>query len=100
MVAVISGEALGLFNSTKTGVGSANLGQGRESIYVNASTGNLVLRQQDEFVAASGLDLSLLRTYNSQGQLDGDNNDGFRFNFSNQLTNLVGTPNQPGSQIT
>ncbi|WP_299589714.1 hypothetical protein, partial [uncultured Microbulbifer sp.] len=26
--------------------------------------------------------------------------DGFRFNFSNQLTNLVGTPNQPGSQIT
>ncbi|BBM03409.1 RHS repeat protein [Microbulbifer sp. GL-2] len=100
MVAVISGEALGLFNSIKTGVGSANFGQGRESIYVNASTGNLVLRQQDEFVAASGLDLSLLRTYNSQGQLDGDNIDGFRFNFSNQLTNLVGTPNQPGSQIT
>ncbi|WP_444908343.1 hypothetical protein ACJJIR_10590 [Microbulbifer sp. SSSA008] len=100
MVAVISGEALGLFNSTQAGVGSASFGQGRESIYVNASTGNLVLRQQDEFVAASGLDLSLLRTYNSQGQLDGDNNDGFRFNFSNQLTNLVGTPNQPGSQIT
>ncbi|MFA0812390.1 hypothetical protein [Microbulbifer epialgicus] len=99
MVAVISGETLGLFNSTQAGVGSASFGQGRESIYVNASTGNLVLRQQDEFVAASGLDLSLLRTYNSQGQLDGDNNDGFRFNFSNQLINLVGTPNQPGSQI-
>ncbi|MBB3063704.1 RHS repeat protein, partial [Microbulbifer rhizosphaerae] len=100
MVAVISGEALGLFNSTQTGVGSANFGQGREQVYVNASTGNLVLRQRDEFVAASGLDLSLLRTYNSQGQLDGDNNDGFRFNFTQQLVNLVGSPNQPGSQIT
>ena len=100
MVAVISGEALGLFNSTQTGVGSASFGQGREQVYVNASTGNLVLRQRDEFVAASGLDLSLLRTYNSQGQLDGDNNDGFRFNFTQQLTDLVGTPNQPGGQIT
>ncbi|MEX2964762.1 DUF6531 domain-containing protein, partial [Microbulbifer sp. TYP-18] len=98
--AIISGEALGLFNSTQTGIGAAGFGQGREQVYVNASTGNLVLRQQDEFVVSSGLDLSLLRTYNSQGQLDGDNNDGFRFNFTQQLTSLVGSPNQPGSQIT
>ncbi|WP_445364037.1 hypothetical protein ACJJIQ_06190 [Microbulbifer sp. ANSA003] len=100
MVAIISGDVLGLFNSTKTGIGSASFGQGRESVYVNASTGNLVLRQQDEFVAAAGLDLSMLRTYNSQGQMDGDNNDGFRFNFSNQLINLIGSPGQTGSQVT
>ncbi|WP_444925668.1 hypothetical protein ACJJI4_15005 [Microbulbifer sp. TRSA002] len=100
MVAIISGDTLGLFNSTKTGIGSASFGQGRESVYVNASTGNLVLRQQDEFVAAAGLDLSMLRTYNSQGQMDGDNNDGFRFNFSNQLINLIGSPGQTGSQVT
>jgi len=86
MVAIVTGSGLGLFNSSLSvlgeqgRVGDASLGQGNESFYVNAATGNLSVRQRDEFIASQGLDTSLVRTYNSQGLLNDDNGDNWRFN--------------------
>ena len=78
MVAVVTGNELGLFN-TFSRAGQAGFGQGNEQVYVNASTGNLVLRHNDEFVFSRGLDLDISRTYNSQGQRNDSNGDNFRF---------------------
>lgn len=76
MVAVISGSGLGLFGSslpTLGGIGGSSTaaGRGNDRIYVNAATGNLIVQAADERLSTLGLDLSLVRTYNSQGL--GDN---------------------------
>ncbi|MFC4158796.1 hypothetical protein [Chitinimonas lacunae] len=62
-------------------LGSAKTGTSGGSVYLNAATGNLVLQRQDEFLAGQGPDLAMLRTYNSGGRFDGDNNDGWRLGF-------------------
>jgi YD repeat-containing protein len=82
MVAVVNGSGLGLF-TTLGSSGSAALGQGRERIYVNSTSGNLVIQGVDEILTATGSDLAITRTYNSLGlvsgvAVDGDNNDGWR----------------------
>ena len=85
MVAVISGSELGLFNSSLSALGGngihgqSQLGQSNENIFVNATSGNLTIQRQDEILMGTGLDFSLLRTYNSQGTFDGDNNDNWRY---------------------
>ena len=105
MVAIVTGSGLGLFNSSLSAlgeqgrVGDASLGQGNENFYVNASTGNLSVRNRDEFIASQGLDTSLIRTYNSQGLLDDDNGDNWRFNIA-YLKELSGSANSAGSSIT
>jgi YD repeat-containing protein len=76
MVAVLSGNGLGLNNTSLTQLGqafggAASQGQGRVGQYVNVATGNLVLQSQDDTLAFDGLSVPLLRTYNSQGQLNG-----------------------------
>lgn len=48
--------------------GQAGLGQGGESIYLNAMNGSLVFRQSDGFLAGSGLGLELTQSYNSLGE--------------------------------
>ncbi|HEY0892949.1 MAG TPA: DUF6531 domain-containing protein, partial [Cellvibrio sp.] len=82
MVAVVSGAGLGLFHSNLTsGVGSfgsAEQGQAKERIYVNAATGNLVVQRTDDIVHGVGMAFGLNRTYNSLGNFDGDNNDQWR----------------------
>ncbi|HEX5635528.1 MAG TPA: DUF6531 domain-containing protein, partial [Gammaproteobacteria bacterium] len=104
MVAIVTGSGLGLFNSSRAvigeqgSIGNATLGQGNESIYVNAATGNLVIQQSDEMLFGSGQDLNLVRTYNSQGQYDGDNNDNWRISARTWLTNLP--PNVASGTIT
>src|SRR5262245_11641953 len=110
MVAVVAGSGLGLVNTTRElgagGPGGAavldtgSLGRAGEQVSVNASTGNLVIRQRDEFVAGIGEDLSLLRTYNSLGGWDGDNNDAWRIGFYRRVSNLTGTLNTAGSTVT
>lgn len=83
MVAIVGGTGLGLFNSSLSqlnGYGSSGrsvVGQGRDQAYVNAATGNLVIQGQDDYLASLGLDLAMMRTYNSRGLLDGANNDGW-----------------------
>ncbi|WP_027708699.1 RHS repeat protein [Zooshikella ganghwensis] len=100
MVAVVSGYGLGLFNTTTVGLGNkAEFGQGKESIKINAVTGNLILQQKDDALISQGIDAHLLRTYNSQGLLNDANGDNFRFGFNQQLLGLTGEINQPNSTI-
>src|SRR6266540_284013 len=74
MVAIVSGNELGLFNSSLNLLGSQgpsgqpNLGRSGERIYLNSATGNLIVQQQDEVLVGLGPDVALLRTYNSAGR--------------------------------
>ena len=58
MVAAISGPGLGLTNTSPKNDGSSGavgtpaLGQSGENVYVNNATGNLVLQDTDELLAA------------------------------------------------
>ena len=96
MVAVISGNGLGLGNTSLTQLGqsqggSPSLGQAGNRSYVNAATGNLILQSNDEGLLFDGLPLNVLRTYNSLGQLNG--NDGWTYGFSRSVNGLTGTLN-------
>ncbi|MFT4926016.1 MAG: YD repeat-containing protein [Phenylobacterium sp.] len=101
MVAIISSETLGLFNSTGTlaglesdfmSSGTGQIGQAGEHIFVNAANGNLVVQRQDDGLQGLGIDASFLRTYNSLGQLtgnsDGDNDDDWRLGFSRNISQV------------
>lgn len=104
MVAVVSGSGLGLFGSSASvlgGVqGNASLGRGTERLYINSATGNLVVQSVDESLAALGLDVSLVRTYNSQGLMDDDNGDNWRLGIHQRLHSWTGTINTAGSTVT
>lgn len=103
MTLIVAGQGLGLFNSSLNVLGSfgpqgnAALGRSGEQVLVNASSGNLVIRNQDEYLASAGLDAAVVRTYNSQGQFDGDNDDQWRLNVASLV--LSGTANQTGSSV-
>ncbi|ABC30777.1 Rhs family protein [Hahella chejuensis KCTC 2396] len=104
MVAVVSGEGLGLFGASLSGAGAglsqAGVGQSGERVYVNAATGNLVLQRRDELLLGAGRDASLIRTYNSQGRFTDDNGDNFYFSFNQRLEFNGGNLNKAGSLIT
>lgn len=104
MVAVVSGSGLGLFGSSASvlgGVhGNAGLGRGTDRLYINSATGNLVVQSVDESLAALGLDVSLVRTYNSQGLMDDDNGDNWRLGVHQRLYDWTGTINTAGSTVT
>ncbi|KEZ01634.1 hypothetical protein GQ57_33845, partial [Burkholderia sp. MSh2] len=84
MVAIVSGNNLGLNLGSLAVLGSngkiGNAVQGRsgESAYVNVSNGNLVLQDNDALLMGLGLDISDLRTYNSQGSANFTNGDGWQ----------------------
>ncbi|SMC27724.1 YD repeat-containing protein [Andreprevotia lacus DSM 23236] len=105
MVAIVGGNGLGLSGSSREVLGSqgvvgdAKTGNGGEGVYVNASTGNLVLQQHDTLLLGGGLQPDLLRTYNSNGSWDGDNNDQWRIGFYKRIYGLTGTVNTAGSTI-
>jgi len=105
MVAVVSGNGLGLGNTSlntlgsQGAVGNASEGQAGEQVYVNSSTGNLVIQDQDDYLAALGLDLPAVRTYNSQGLLTDDLGGNWRMGVNERLLNLTGTVNTAGSTI-
>ena len=101
MAAVISGQGLGLFNSslsTNGNAGKSNLGQAQENIFVNVASGNLVIQKQDATLKGLGLDISALRTYNSMGGADFDNNDQWRLGYIRKVE-LIGTRNSVGSVV-
>lgn len=104
MAALVVGTDLGLGNSSLHTLGlsqgSAAQGQAGDGVYVNLGTGNLVLQQQDELLLGLGLPSSTLRTYNSQGLFDGDNNDNWRIGFYRQLGDLSGVFGTANSSIT
>ena len=106
MVATVVGARLGLEQTSgwvlgsRGQLGASTLGRGGEGVTVNAQTGNLVITNQDEFLIGRGPDSVLSRTYNSQGALDGDNNDGWRLGVARRVFGLTGTQDQSGSTIT
>jgi len=106
MVGIVTGNEQGLLTGSLTllngggAVGQANLGRQGEQVYLNASTGNLVIQNRDELLINQGLDAALVRTYNSQGQFTDDNGDNFRIGFNKRLTNIPATPNTAGTSIT
>ena len=106
MVAIVSGNSLGL-NLTSNGVlgaaglyGDPKMGQGGEQVYVNASTGNLVMQQLQDQLVGSGLNVSSVLTYNSQGLLNDDNGDNFSIGKAPAQLALAGTRNTSGSTLT
>jgi len=97
MVAIVSGNSLGLSLSSLAVLGqrglSGSAGQGRsgEQAYINAATGNLVLQNRDEFIQGRGPDILSLRTYNSQGLLDDPNANRWNVGAFGQKVTLMGT---------
>ncbi|ROH83782.1 RHS repeat protein, partial [Pseudomethylobacillus aquaticus] len=71
-----------------------------DAAYVNAQTGNLVVQRQDEILMGRGPDVGVVRTYNSQGGFDFDNDDQWQLSLYRQLSGLMGTVNTAGSTIT
>lgn len=84
MVAIVSGNNLGLNLSSLASIGpggqfgGAALGQSGERTYVDVSTGNLVVQEVDSSLVGIGSLAATVRTYNSQGNFDQDNGDGWR----------------------
>ena len=78
MVAIVTGNGLGLQSSSALGLGSrgqignAVFGQNGERLFVNAANGNLIIQDRDQFLAGKGISSELHRAYNSQGQLTDD----------------------------
>jgi YD repeat-containing protein len=105
MAAIISGNSLGLSNSSLAVLGSqgvlgnASNGRSGESVYVDSVTGNLVLQNRDELLVGRGPDLGLVRTYNSQGLLNDDNGDNWRLGVYKKVAGLSGTVNTAGSTV-
>ncbi len=106
MVAVISGNRLGLESSSAMVLGSrgmlgqAGLGRAGENVFVNAATGNLFISRVDEMLMGLGPNSQISRSYNSLGALNDDNGDNWRAGVSRKVAGLTGTVNTAGSTIT
>ncbi|OEZ54738.1 DUF4214 domain-containing protein [Duganella sp. HH105] len=106
MVAIVSGNGFGLSTGSSSTLGQAgvfgnpNLGNNTDGAYVNVANGNLVLQNQDDFIASLGVNLSLTRTYNSQGSFNNGYGPSWRMGVIKQITDLSGSVNTAGSTIT
>jgi hypothetical protein len=49
------------------------IGRGNDRVFINATNGNLLIQAHDDTLWAHGLDLALIRRYNSRGLVNGDN---------------------------
>ncbi|VWD13659.1 Rhs family protein [Burkholderia lata] len=76
MVAIVTGQGLGLQSSSSTALGNrgvlgnAAFGQTGEQVYVNAANGNLMLQDRDQLLLGQGINGAVYRAYNSLGQLN------------------------------
>lgn len=97
MVGIISGNSLGLQHSSAWVLGSHGLlgqptvGRSGENLYVNASTGNLIVNRTDEMLFGIGPDAGFGRTYNSLGGADFDNSDEWHLSTTRRLLNPTST---------
>ncbi|MDW2981789.1 putative Ig domain-containing protein [Rhodanobacter sp. KK11] len=103
MVAVISGNGLGLLGTSASALGPdsrGGLGQSGASQYVNVATGNLVLQDRDEQLVAQGLLAGLTRTYNSLGSTGDVGAGAWLLGLDRRLGSLTGTLGTAGSTIS
>jgi YD repeat-containing protein len=106
MAAIVSGNSLGLSLTSlatlgqRGSLGLAQQGRNGEQSYVNVANGNLVLQDRDDVLVGRGLDLNVLRTYNSQGLLNGDNSDNWTLGVEGQRIKQTGPLAQAGSTLT
>ena len=101
MINTFVSEGLGLFNrslSTHSPANQLNANQSNERIFVNAATGNVVVHNIDESIKALGNGLSLPRTYNSLGEVDGSHQELWRLGIVSSVY-LEGEANQAGSRV-
>ena len=102
MSAIASSNSLGLVATSLPLINSTtgpNTGRSGEQLAVNVVNGNLVLQRQDELLIGRALDTAVMRTYNSQGVTDGDNNDNWRIGFYRSLKDLGGAIGAANSSI-
>jgi YD repeat-containing protein len=105
MVAVITGQNLGLGfgkvnNLSDQGLSQSQVGQNGQNVYVNAADGNLVIQNQDAVLVDNGLDLGVLRTYNSQGQFSDANGANWMTGPAAKSVTVSGTLGAEGSTVT
>src|SRR3990170_2655751 len=95
MVAIISGNSLGVSLTSLATLGqrgtfgSAGHGSAVENVYVNVANGNLVVQDRDDRLVVAGDDVVALRTYNSQGLNDDDNQDDWTNGYMKSNGSLV-----------
>ena len=106
MVAVVSGQGLGLLNTSAVNIGASGIsgntlmgGHANGSALVNIANGNLILQFTDESISGTGADLTQARSYNSQGLATDGDNDGWRWGGEKKVV-LTGTLNALGSYVT
>ncbi|KVT73106.1 hypothetical protein WK58_13955 [Burkholderia ubonensis] len=103
MVAIVTGQGLGLQMSSALGLGNSGVlgnapfGQSGEQIYVNAANGNLMLQDRDQLLLGRGVNGAIYRAYNSLGQLTGD---GWQSGATRSVSGLSGALNSVGSTVT
>ncbi|WGS41650.1 LysM peptidoglycan-binding domain-containing protein [Burkholderia sp. JSH-S8] len=103
MVAIVTGNGLGLQSSSALGLGArgqlgeASVGQTGEQVYVNAANGNLIVQDRDLMLIGRGVDSRIHRAYNSQGKLTAD---GWRPGGTRMVGALSGKLNEAGSTVT
>lgn len=104
MVAVVSGNGLGLFATSLTQLGAGlggqpSIGASRADQYVNVATGNLILTGWDESLFGHGMATGLVRTYNSQGSFSQAGADGWQTGYERTVRLASGSVNTAGSTV-
>src|SRR5688500_466575 len=104
MVAIVTSEGLGLFNSSARILGGAGLlgqsafGQAGGQSYVNAANGNLIVQFADEVLSGVGGDVRQVRTYNSLGEVVGGLGRGWSW-LGESRVELLGEVGEEGSAV-
>ncbi|AOJ64589.1 hypothetical protein WJ32_18595 (plasmid) [Burkholderia ubonensis] len=104
MVAIVTGHGLGLELGSYGTLGARGvlndpkLGRNGIQVFLNAADGNLFVDSQDLLLAGLGVDLSLHRVYNSQGQLSGEP-DNWALSLQRNVVLSAGAPNAAGSVV-
>lgn len=111
MVAIVTGSGLGLEKSSAKvfaaagqqggQLGDAAFGRYGETVFVNASTGNLMIDRTDEVLIGRGPDDIISRSYNSLGANQGYlTQHRWQLNDQRAIVGLTGTLNAQGSTVT
>jgi len=105
MVVIVAGPGLGLGQTSAKTLGAGGIfgtpakGFLGSNYLVNATSGNVVIQNQDEVLTGIGQDVILTRTYNSLGLSNDDNGDNWRESMQRSVIGLTGSVNTAGSTV-